>query len=119
MLVDSSFNSIEDGTYALTEIHHTDTGHTIRVQVHRDSYRAQSYARVEVLTPDLTWTTLATTPAGDWHPATPYLGATQAALQPTADALVSRAGRILAHHPTPAPTPAAGRGRSRPSRQPA
>jgi hypothetical protein len=109
MLVDSSFDSIDHGKYALTEIHHTDTGHTIRVQVHRDSYLSQTYAHVQVLTPDLAWTTLATAPVTDWYPATPYLGATPAALQPVADALTGRAGRILAPNPVPAPV----RGRSR------
>jgi hypothetical protein len=39
----------------------------IRVQVHRDFYPGQSYAKVSVLTPALEWTELAVAPPGEWH----------------------------------------------------
>jgi hypothetical protein len=113
MLIDSTFDTSGGATYTLTEIHHTDTGHTLRVRVRRDFYRHQSHAAADVLTPDLTWTTLAATPAPDWHPATPHRDATPAALQPIADALTARARRILANTPTPT------RAGSRPAGQPA
>jgi hypothetical protein len=133
VLLDSTFDPIGDGKYDLTDIHHTDTEHTIRVHIHRDPYRIQSYACIDVLTPGLTWTTLVTTPTVEWHHATPYQGANEDTLKWLADTLVSRAEHILAclPLPTPAPTlaptlapapvtaPAPARGRSRSSRQPA
>jgi hypothetical protein len=97
MVVDSTFDS-QDGKYSLTEVHHAGSGqcrHTIRVRVQRDHYERQSVACAEVLTPELTWTVLVTTPAGDWYPATPFRGVPATLVLVAAD-LVERAERVLA-----------------------
>lgn len=42
------------------------SGHKVRVTVKRDPYQFQSYAKVEVLTPALTWTELTTSSPRVW-----------------------------------------------------
>ena len=74
--------------------------HTIRARVAHDSYRQQSYALAEVLTPALEWTKVCETPTEDFH-ARSSTGAnvrktpTEAELLDLADDLMRRAARIL------------------------
>jgi hypothetical protein len=95
MLVDQMFHQRRQGCYELTRIHHAD-GHVLRVRVYRDSYVLQSSAVVEVLTPQRTWTTLATAPwTQQLHESTPLYAADPTSLASIADGLVERACRIL------------------------
>ena len=93
-LVDRSFGERGQG-YDLTEIRRTAAGHLVRVRIHRDSYLHQSYARVEVLTPAMTWTDLADEPAAAWHPGTSYRSSTATPLENVAERLFQRAAAIL------------------------
>lgn len=108
----------EAACYRLTQTHHLD-GYTVRVRVHRDFYLHQSWAIADVLTPDLTWTELATAPPSDWHPGThtPRITAHAAAARDTllltADHLTQRAQQLLRNNtrpdgPAAEPHPAAG-----------
>lgn len=45
----------------------TPLGHKVRMVVHRDFHELQSYACVEVLSGELTWTELAQADASTWH----------------------------------------------------
>lgn len=73
--------------------------HTIRARIKRDLHASQSYARAEVLTPELTWTVLAETTPSNWLESTPspYNRSLDviAALGPLTDLLLTRAGAIL------------------------
>lgn len=51
----------------MTSTFQATTGHVVRVTVTNDSYREQSSARAEVLTPALTWTPLTYEPVERWH----------------------------------------------------
>ena len=98
MLIDETTDTATNH-YRLTQTHQID-GHAVRVRVHRDFYPHQSWATAEVLTPQLTWTELATTPASDWHPSTPATVGTASSdgpdyLRPVADHLTQRAQRLL------------------------
>jgi hypothetical protein len=95
MLLDSTFDAAGEGTYSLTQVHRTPGGHTVRVRVHRDYYSQQSHAVAEVFSTERTWTQLATTPAGQWHPGTPLRDPAASHLQPVADDLLDRAQLIL------------------------
>jgi hypothetical protein len=105
MIVDETFHQHRQGCYELTRVHHED-GHVLRVRVHRDSYLFQSSAVVEVLTPERTWTVLATAP---WtqarHEATPLFTTDPTPLAPIADGLIERARRILTPPPGGAAAP--------------
>lgn len=94
MLIDESFD-LGRQSYTLTRIHHLD-GHVLRVEVKRDFYGFQSYATVAVLTPQQTWTVLASTPPDGWHDRTPTKATHAGCLSPIADGLVARGQRILA-----------------------
>lgn len=108
MIVDETFHQSSPGCYELARIHHHD-GHVLRVRICRDSYRAQSSAVVEVLTPQYTWTALATTPAPTWHDRTRGSAADLALLASIADDLVDRVHRILTTTPTSDTTTPASR----------
>jgi hypothetical protein len=97
VIVDESFATTAQ-SYQLTRIHHVGD-YTLRVDIKRDHYLAQSYAVVQVLTPALTWTTLAADPPSNWHqtspsPYEPTKPGPQA-LHPLADELARRATTIL------------------------
>jgi hypothetical protein len=71
----------------------------VRVHVERDHYRAQSYARAEVLTAERRWNLLADDSPHRWHATTPYGEGRlniRAALGPICDRLARRAATILA-----------------------
>jgi hypothetical protein len=61
---------------------------TVRVQVHRNTYSSQSWAKASVLTDGRTWTDLAVALSSNWH-------SRQADLQVVAAGLTDRAARIL------------------------
>jgi hypothetical protein len=90
MIVDETFYERRQGCYELTRVHHVD-GNTVRIRVYRDFYGFQSHAVAEVLTPDRTWTTLATPPWTQWHESTPLVAADATSLTPVADSLLERA----------------------------
>ncbi|MEU6022605.1 hypothetical protein [Micromonospora sp. NPDC047134] len=94
VLVDRSFG-VRGQSYDLSEIRRTGAGHLLRVRIHRDSYPQQSYARVEVLTPAMTWTDLADEPAAAWHSGTPSRSTTATPLENIAERLFQRAAAIL------------------------
>jgi hypothetical protein len=94
VIVDETFHSSRYGCYHLTRVYHVD-GHVLRVRVSRDFYDLQSHAVAEVLTPQRTWTVVASAPFTEWHRATPATTATAAPLTPIADQLLARARRIL------------------------
>jgi hypothetical protein len=108
VIVDESFATTGQG-YHLTRVHHIGD-YTLRVDIKRDAYAAQSYAMVQVLTPALTWTTLASDPPSRWHGAS--LGPASRpkpgprVLYPLADQLACRATTILRAAPPAAATPA-------------
>ena len=95
--VDESFGTTGQG-YHLTRIHHVGN-HTLRVDIHRDSYARQSHAVAELLTPALTWTLLASEPPSGWHETSPSPYGTPpptaGALYPLAERLLRRATTIL------------------------
>ena len=93
-VVDTVFAQNGQGSYRLTRVHHV-LGYVVRIAVERDYYARQSHARVEVLTPQLTWTPLAYTPPTEWHPHTPLRHADAGTLAPIADQLLERVRRIL------------------------
>ncbi len=94
-LIDSCFDHNTDG-YRLTLAYRSADNHTIRVRVKRNAYVHQSHAIAEVLTPAMTWTTLADQPPSLWWPDTPYrTKATVDALRPVAEAVLQRALAIL------------------------
>ncbi|WP_194909614.1 hypothetical protein [Catenulispora rubra] len=66
--------------------------HTIRARVAHDSYRQQSYAVAEVLTPNMTWTEICETPPEDFH-AEPF--AHDRKPTPTEDELVKLADELM------------------------
>ena len=94
MIIDETFCQTRQGCYELTQVHHID-GLTLRVRVQRDAYAFQSHAVAEVLTPERAWTAIAHTPHTAWHPDTPLATTTAAPLLPVAEALLTRARRIL------------------------
>jgi hypothetical protein len=106
VIIDETFHQSRQGCYQLTRVHHVD-GHVLRIRVSRDSYDFQSSAVVEVLTPQRTWTVLATTPSTEWHESTPLYAADPAPLEPIADRLVDRARRILTPPPDDSAAPPA------------
>ncbi|MFV2019408.1 hypothetical protein [Micromonospora sp. LOL_023] len=67
MIVDKSFDADELSRYILTRVHHVD-GQVLRARTRRDHAVYQRAAVVEVLTPNLTWTTLAIEPRATWYP---------------------------------------------------
>lgn len=73
--------------------------YTIRARVAHDSYEQQSYAFAEVLTPALTWTTVCTTPTGEFYvepfARIPKPKPTEVELLELADALMRRACQVL------------------------
>jgi hypothetical protein len=97
--IDENTSHGRQGCYELTRVYLTERGHKIRVTVNRDSYEIQSYAKAEVLTADLKWTTLATDGPSNWHSDTPHTAATpvaiKVALDRTANLLAARAVTIL------------------------
>jgi hypothetical protein len=82
-------------------------GRTVRTRIQRDYYVRQSFAVVEVLANDMTWTHLADDAPGNWHATTPTPNPTVHAateLSELADQLAHRAAEILAPPPnTPSP----------------
>ncbi|MFY1673979.1 hypothetical protein ACN27G_29170 [Plantactinospora sp. WMMB334] len=70
------------------------------MRIRRDHAVYQCVAVVEVLTPNLTWTTLATEPRATWYPGTPEY-ADGVPLTDVADQLLARARTILAGLPNP------------------
>lgn len=74
---------------------------TVRVRIVRDSYRHQSYAVVEVLNAEKTWTDLASWDPQNWYERTPSVYTRNPAPARSADFefiatnLLARAGRIL------------------------
>ncbi len=100
-LADQSIADQGASGYTANYVYKLAAGHTVRVRIHRDSYARQSFARVEVLTPALTWTELATAPVDEWHEVMPARYATRRAealefLAEMALVLVDRASDILA-----------------------
>lgn len=104
-IVDNDFAIYRQG-YELARICKLDSGHTIRARVRRDTYREQSHAVAEVLTPAMTWTPLVTKSADAWQPDSPYLTSTtppnpakrqqaEALLDQVAAALLERAATVL------------------------
>lgn len=97
MLIDTTFRTgYQD--YQLTEIQHLD-GHTVRVDIRRDGYPEQSWARVQILSATKEWTTLATAPVGEWYERSPgpsRLGGIPLIVRCLAMKLRERAERILA-----------------------
>lgn len=94
MLVDESFGFTRQGCYDLTQVHHHG-GRTLQVRIRRDSYAHQSSAYVAVLTPELTWTEVASIHPSAWHAATPLFTDTAAPLNTLAADLLNRAVKIL------------------------
>jgi hypothetical protein len=73
-----------------------DTNAVIRVRIKRDFYVAQSFAVVEVLAADWTWTDLVNEPAINWHGKTSQAGVTtEARLLTMAEDLAKRAEVVL------------------------
>lgn len=66
--------------------------YTIRARVAHDSYEQQSYAFAEVLTPALTWTTVCTTPTGEFY-SEPF--AVNRKPRPTEDQLLTLADDLM------------------------
>lgn len=99
---DRAFHHSRYGCYQLTRVHHVD-GYVLRIRVYRDSYGFQSDAVAEVLTPQRTWTEVATESWTRWYHTT-TAEAVEAALTPVADNLLRRARRIL-HPPPPEASP--------------
>ena len=101
-LIDETATPTSQG-YQLTRIYRTKTHHTIRVDVLRDSYIRQSYARAQVLNSGLTWTTLLEEPPLAWYEDTqPYCtpGVSQSAavrklLGGIAARLITRAAAVM------------------------
>jgi hypothetical protein len=104
VLVDETFHTSRYGCYELTRAYHVD-GHVLRVRVYRDFYARQSYAVAEILTPQHTWTVVATAPGTQWHHTTPSITPDASPLTPVADDLLRRASRILTPPPSPAALP--------------
>jgi hypothetical protein len=94
MIVDESFHRRRQ-TDTLTRTYHLD-GHVLRVEVIRDFYKFQSHATVSVLTPQRTWTMLASAPPSDWHDRTTSQPTDARQLAPVAEQLARRGQRILA-----------------------
>jgi hypothetical protein len=78
-LVDRSFGEHRQG-YDLTEIRRVD-GKLLRARI---------YALIEVFTPVMTWTQLASEPASTWHAATPRRATSPAPLDNLAERLFQR-----------------------------
>ena len=96
MLIDASFRTGSQD-YQLTEIHHLGE-HTLRVDIRRDFYPQQSFARVQILSATKEWTTLATAPVDQWHDRSPgpsRLGGIPLIVRCLAMTLRERAERIL------------------------
>lgn len=104
-LLDSHFGPYSQG-YELANIVRLDNGLKVRVRVKRDSYEVQSYAKVEVLTPAMTWTEVLTEAPALWHPSTPAYRSgyaprpgeakkAEAALGKVAVRLLDRAAKVL------------------------
>lgn len=96
MLVDTTFRT-GGQDYQLTEIHHLGE-YIVRVDIRRDGYPAQSFARVQILSTTKEWTTLATAPVGEWYERSPgpsHLGWIPLIVRCLAMTLRERAERIL------------------------
>jgi hypothetical protein len=96
MLVDTTFRTGAQD-YQLTEIHHLGE-HIVRVDIRRDGYPQQSFARVQILAATKQWTTLVTAPVPDWYAQTPgprRLLGVPAPFRRLAAQLRERAERIL------------------------
>lgn len=70
-VLDDNFFLYHQG-YQLQRVYCDSAGRSIRVRIKRDSYKQQSSAVAEVLTPALTWTTLAEEAPATWHDRSPY-----------------------------------------------
>lgn len=102
-LLETSIGTTANNGPRITRIWHVGE-HTIRARVALDSYRPQSFALAEVLTPALEWTKLCETPSEEfhWQPHDKRPGAnkvthrlTEAELLELADDLMRRAVIIL------------------------
>ncbi|WP_123606937.1 hypothetical protein [Micromonospora sp. Llam0] len=100
MIVDKSFDADELSRYILTRVHHVD-GQVLWARIRRDHAVYQYAAAVEVLTPNLTWTTLAIEPRATWYPNTPEYADDEDPLTDVADRLLAHARTILAGLPSP------------------
>ena len=99
-LIETTVGTTTNGGARITRIYHAGEL-TVRVRVAHDSYRVQSYALAEVLTPGLDWTKITETPPEEFH----YAGRggankvtkepCEADLLAIADDLAARAARIL------------------------
>lgn len=97
--LETTIGSTANGGPRITRIWHCGE-HTVRARVAHDSYRQQSYALAEVLTPALEWTKVCETPLEDFHArssngATVRKTPTEQQLLDLADDLMRRAARIL------------------------
>ncbi|MCZ7478870.1 hypothetical protein [Micromonospora sp. WMMC273] len=82
------------GDYSYTRVCRMPEGFTVRVRIKRDSYKTQSFAVVEVLTPGLTWTDLASEDASVWYDDSPRTNGLKA-MEQIAGRLLTRATTIL------------------------
>ncbi|MEV6523153.1 hypothetical protein AB0M43_14480 [Longispora sp. NPDC051575] len=100
-LLDRQFETTTQG-YKLTRVDKL-AEHTVRTRVYRDFYPAQSHAIVEVLTPELTWTDLASSEPSRWHDSLPShvsSNLSDALLDDIAAQLLQRAATILGVAPS-------------------
>lgn len=104
-LLDNAFSLYHQG-YQLTRVCKLDSGHKVRARVRRDSYKQQSYAVAEALTPALTWTELVAELPDQWFATSPYVttghpnpataAKAEALLDQVATRLLDRAAAVLA-----------------------
>jgi hypothetical protein len=107
-MMNASMTERDEATGATaTSYHHTRVvefaGRTLRARVERDYYINQSFAVAEVLSDQMTWTSLAADAPSNWWHGTPRPSAdvhAATALGPLTERLLSRAAEILAAPPT-------------------
>lgn len=99
--IDTTMGRTTNDGPSITRIYHCGQ-RTVRVRFARDFYVTQSYALAEVLTPQLTWTTLCEQPRQHFFDQItlhgPEAADGEAFLLALADELAQRAARILRAH---------------------
>lgn len=102
-LLDSSYSGRPGEHSDKTAVHVARvSGEKVQISIRWNSYDFQSVAKVSLLTPEKTWTVLATEPPEGWHPSIPALkrGISEEELHVALDAvaakLLVRARNILA-----------------------
>lgn len=104
-VLDDNFFLYHQG-YQLQRVYCDSAGRSIRVRIKRDSYKQQSYAVAEALTPALTWTELVAELPDQWFATSPYVttghpnpataAKAEALLDQVATRLLDRAAAVLA-----------------------